>query len=259
MDKRIGAQYYTIRETCQTLEDFDESCRKVCEIGYKIVQLSGIGNFDGADIKKILDKYGLTCVCTHRPGENFLNNIEKEIEYHKTIGCKVCGIGCLPGIKWDDTINNYKELAEDFIKKFIPVRDKLKEHGLSLAYHNHSFEFEKYDGVYIFDMLQDAFGKDSFSFILDVYWLAFSGIDPAKFIREHKGEMICVHFKDLKIVQRIQKFAEVGNGNLDWDDIIAACDDAGVEYALVEQDTCDADPFDSLKISYDYLSKKGFN
>lgn len=41
MDKRIGAQYYTIRDHIQTIEDFDESCRKVKEIGYQIVQISG--------------------------------------------------------------------------------------------------------------------------------------------------------------------------------------------------------------------------
>ena len=51
---------------------------------------------------------------------------------------------------------------------------------------------------------------------------------------------------------------EVGFGNIDWDDVIAACEDANVEYALVEQDICRRDPFESLKMSYDYLSGKGF-
>ena len=47
MDKRIGAQYYTIRDFCGTLDDFDYSCKKISEIGYKTVQLSGIGDFSG--------------------------------------------------------------------------------------------------------------------------------------------------------------------------------------------------------------------
>ena len=51
---------------------------------------------------------------------------------------------------------------------------------------------------------------------------------------------------------------EVGKGNLDWDDILAACEEAGVEYALVEQDTCETDPFDCLKTSYEFLKQKGF-
>ena len=59
MDNRIGAQFYTLRKCCKTLEDFDESCRKVSEIGYKVVQLSGIGDFSADEIKTVLDKYGL--------------------------------------------------------------------------------------------------------------------------------------------------------------------------------------------------------
>ena len=85
MDKRIGAQYYTIRDFCQTLDDFEKSCEKVSKIGYKTVQLSAIGDFEPNDIKTILDKNNLKAVCTHRPADNYLNNIEKEIEFHKII------------------------------------------------------------------------------------------------------------------------------------------------------------------------------
>ena len=51
-------------------------------------------------------------------------------------------------------------------------------------------------------------------------------------------------------------FAEVGNGNLDWDDIIAACDEAGVHWFIVEQDTCPGDPFESVKMSLAFLETK---
>ena len=47
-------------------------------------------------------------------------------------------------------------------------------------------------------------------------------------------------------------------GNIDWDEIIEACEVSNVEYALVEQDICDGNPFDCLKTSYDYLTQKGF-
>ena len=53
--------------------------------------------------------------------------------------------------------------------------------------------------------------------------------------------------------------AEIGEGNLDWDAIVAACDEAGVKWALGEQDRSKRDPMESLKMSYDYLCGKGFN
>ena len=252
MDKRIGAQYFTIREFCQNIEDFDKACKKVKEIGYKTVQLSGIGNFSADEIKPILEKYGLQAVCTHRPPDSYLNNIEGEIEFHKKIGCKICGIGCMPGF------NVEKENIEKFIKDFSSVTKKLDESGLIFAYHNHAIEFEKVKGKYVFDIITDSMAADNFKYILDVYWLSYAGINPAKFIRERKGKIACVHFKDLKVVSGQPQFAEIGQGNIDWDDVISACEEAEVKYALVEKDRCDGNPFDSLKISYDFLKNKGF-
>ena len=45
---------------------------------------------------------------------------------------------------------------------------------------------------------------------------------------------------------RTQLFAEVGEGNLNWHAILDACKEAGVEWYIVEQDTCQRDPFESL-------------
>lgn len=253
MDKHIGAQYYTIRDYCQTLEELDASCKKVSDIGYKTVQLSAIGNFSGSDVRKILDKYSLKAVCTHRPPDNYLNDIDGEIKYHKAIGCNVCGIGAMPGF------NAKEKTINEFAQNFSTVCKKLNEAGLIFAYHNHAFEFEKVNGKYVFDIIDEGMNAENFKFILDVYWLSVAGINPAKFIREHKGKIECVHFKDMKIVEGTPKFAEVGCGNLDWDDIINACEEADVKYALVEQDSCDGDPFVSLSKSYSFLKNKGFN
>ncbi|MDD6483655.1 MAG: sugar phosphate isomerase/epimerase [Clostridiales bacterium] len=252
MDRKIGAQYYTIRNFCTQLSDFDASCKRISDIGYKTVQLSGIGDFDKDSVKEILDKYNLKCVCTHRPAQNYLERLDDEIAYHKTIGCEVCGLGAMPGF------NARTETIEKFISDFKPVAEKLKENGLIFAYHNHAFEFEKIEGKYVFDIITEGMDCDNFRYILDVYWLSYAGINPAEFIRARKGKIACVHFKDLKIKDNKPCFAEVGSGNIDWDDVIGACDEAQVGCALVEQDECDGDPFDSLKISYDFLSGKGF-
>ena len=252
LDKRIGAQYYTINSFCQTLEDFEESCKKVAAIGYKTVQLSGIGNFSAEEIKPILDKYNLQPICTHRGVNNYLENLDEEIVFHKTLGIEICGLGCMPG--QDVSL----EGIENFVKNFKPVAKKLEENGLVFAYHNHSFEFEKVDGRYAFDILLESF--ENLKLILDVYWLAFAGINPASFIRSHPDNVLCVHFKDLKIKGGNKQYmAEIGQGNLDWDDIITACEEADVKYAFVEQDICEGDPFDCLETSYKFLKTKGMN
>ncbi len=252
MDKRIGAQLFTIRDFCQTLDGIDKSMEKVSRIGYKTVQLSGIGDFSADDVKKILDKYSLEAVCTHRSPEKYMNDLDGEVDYHNKIGCKICGIGSMPGFKADaDTVDK-------FLYDFNPVAAKLKENNLIFAYHNHAFEFAKEGGKFVFDILTDGIKSDNFKFILDVYWLAVAGLNPSKFIMEHSGKIACVHFKDLKIKGNDPTFASVGEGNLDWDGIIRSCKESDVGYALVEQDICDSDPFDCLARSYEFLSQRGF-
>ena len=65
MHMRIGAQMYTVRDSCQTLEGFAESLRRIADIGYRIVQVSGTCPFEGAWLKQQLDRNGLTLSLIH--------------------------------------------------------------------------------------------------------------------------------------------------------------------------------------------------
>ena len=58
---------------------------------------------------------------------------------------------------------------------------------------------------------------------------------------------------------RTQLFAEVGEGNLNWTSILDACKEADVEWYIVEQDTCQRDPFESLGISLRNLKEMGIH
>ena len=66
---QIGAQFYTVRNQCQTLDDFALTLRKVADIGYKTVQISGTCPFDAQWLKEQLDATGLKCVLTHIPAQ----------------------------------------------------------------------------------------------------------------------------------------------------------------------------------------------
>jgi sugar phosphate isomerase/epimerase len=71
--------------------------------------------------------------------------------------------------------------------------------------------------------------------------------------------MPLVHLKDMVMRGREQLMAEVGEGNLNWPAILDACRDAGVVWYIVEQDTCQRDPFDSLGISLRNLRAMGLH
>ena len=79
---RVGAQLYTLREYCKTLDDFALTLRRVADMGYSIVQVSGSCAFEADWLKKELDRNGLQCVLTHTPAPRILGEIQKVCEEH---------------------------------------------------------------------------------------------------------------------------------------------------------------------------------
>lgn len=256
MDRRIGAQLYTVREHMQTIEGFDETCKKIKEIGYQLVQISGTP-LKADEMRCVLEQYGLQVVTSHRGFDGFLENLDEIIDYNRTLGCTLCGIGSMP---WG--IRGNPEEINQFIKDADRVSKELKNAGMQFGYHHHAFEFARLGGARVMDRLIAETDPDAFHFIVDTYWLQVGGVNPADFIRNLGDRAEAIHFKDLSINPEkdfAQEMAEVGEGNLDWDSIIAACEAAGAKWALVEQDTCKGDPFEDLKKSYGYLKCKGFH
>jgi sugar phosphate isomerase/epimerase len=96
---------------------------------------------------------------------------------------------------------------------------------------------------------------------IDTHWVQAGGGDPAAWIAKvaRRGPAPVIHFKDFAVdaETRERRFAEIGEGNLNWPAILEACRAASVEYVLVEQDTCDGNPFDSLEKSYRNLVAMG--
>ena len=254
MDKRIGAQLYTLRDFCQTKAGFEESMKKLQEIGYKQIQVSGIGPIPAEDLRGICDRYGIVVTCTHRAMDNYENDLDGEIAFHKALGCDIAGLGAMPGEFREHGLT--KAGIMEFIQRMNKINAGLQSAGITFAYHNHAFEFEKIDGKFAMDYIIE-YGE--FSFIVDTYWLAYAGLNPAEYIQKLGNRAVCVHFKDLAIINDQIVMAEVTEGNLDWDAIVRACGEAGVQWALVEQDVCRRDPFESMTISYNALAEKGFH
>ena len=255
----IGAQMYTVRDFCKNTVDFAETLKKIADIGYKTVQVSGTCDYDAEWLRDELKKNGLSCVITHTPFDKIINDTETVIANHKTFGCKYIGLGCMPKLG-----EVTREVADDFISKALPAAEKIKESGCLFMYHNHSKEFTEnidgWDGC-VLDYLAEKFPVGTMGFTLDTHWVKVGGFDPIEYLEKLAGRTPCVHFKDLVYGEDGKsKYAPVGSGLLDFGAIISTCEKLGVEYALVEQDDCyGRDPFDCLKESYDYLKSEGLN
>ena len=250
MDKGIAAQLYTLRDFTKTSQDIAATLKKVRQIGYEAVQLSALGPIDTHELKKILDGEGLTVCATHIEYSQMRDETQSVIDEHKFLECKFVAIGGLPP-ECRMGIDGYRKFAREASQ----VAEKLKEGGLIFGYHNHSFELEKFDGKTALDVLLEESNPEVFTAEIDTYWIQHGGGDPAEWIRKVKGRIPLVHFKDMGVCDGKQVMAEVGEGNLNWDAILKACKSSQVLWYIVEQDTCQRDPFDSLAISLTNLRK----
>jgi sugar phosphate isomerase/epimerase len=245
---QIGAQFYTIREHCKNLEDFAESLKKVADIGYRTVQISGVCPYEPQWLKEQLDQIGLKCVLTHIPGPRLIEDPEKVAKEHDVFGCEHVGLGAYG---FDETRG---QSVEEFAESYGKVAQILKENGKTFMYHNHSHEFRRVNGRRIFDQIIEALPEMGVT--LDTYWVQVGGGDPAQWLERLKGRVPCIHLKDCAYEQ---KMAVVGEGNINFDRVFQAAEAAGTKYMLVEQDNCNGeDPFDCLKRSYMYLKANGF-
>ena len=251
----LGVQFYTLRKQCTTLEDFSESLKRVSDMGYKAVQISGVCPYEPQWLKEELDKNGLKCVLTHIKGDLMIEDPIKVCNDHKVFNCRNIGLGCIPGGKVTD------ETYAKFVEDFKPVAEVFKREGHKLFYHNHQLEFQRSEnGMLFMDRLLEDFTPDLLGITFDTYWAQFGGVNPAEWLGKMKGRVECIHLKDMKIIGKEQKMAYVGEGNINFPKIIEVAEDVGVEYLLVEQDDCgEMDPFECIKRSYDYLTSLGLN
>ena len=245
----IGAQLFTVRELCQNLEGFAETLKKVADIGYRTVQVSGTCAFDAAWLRDQLDRNGLQCVLTHTPVPRLTGEPDQVIRDHDVFGCDRIGLGW-----WAfDADMSY----ERFMATFPPIAAKMKDGGKYFMYHNHDQEFKRLDGKLIIERLMEDVPAELMGFTLDTFWVQAGGGDPAQWLERLSGRIPCIHLKDYAYGRSM---AVVGEGNINFDRVFQKAETGGTQYMLVEQDDCHGeDPIECLRRSYLYLKACGFN
>lgn len=254
---KLGVNLFSIRKFLQNEADVRETFRKISEIGYDVVQLSGAAPMAAETVRDISKEYGLPVVCTHSPLDRILHDTDALIRDHKTYGCPVIGLGALP-LEMRTKEADLRELIGAMRE---PVA-KIRAAGLAFAYHNHDFEFKPLidTGNRIYDILLAE--CTDWQLIPDTYWIAFAGEDVKGTLKRiGVGRMTNVHFKDMTRDDK-REICSCGAGCLNFASYLPLCRALGTENILVEQDNANdaADPFGELENSYRTLRplmKKG--
>ena len=185
---KLGAQFYSIRDLCETPEGLRDAFRRVKEIGYDIVQISGIGaSITAKDIAACVAEFDLPVTCTHMPYDRIVGDTDNVIAENRLFGCDEIGIGGL---------GRFTEIgaARERFDALREAAKKINAAGMTFAFHNHSGEFVKTAyGKLVHEELQK---RTSIEFEIDTFWAFNAGLDPVKLITDLKDRIRVIHLKD---------------------------------------------------------------
>jgi sugar phosphate isomerase/epimerase len=247
---KIGAQLFTINAYTRTPAEIEASLRRIKALGFDVIQISGFGPCDPDLLAAWVKELQFDVCVTHVPWARLADpgELKKLIGEHKKLGCSHIGLGGGPA---DLSYEAYTQ----FIKKVREICKQVGDEGIIFGFHNHDGEFEKWNGITALDRLFNE--CPDLYFILDTFWVQAGGANPADYIRKFKDRIRVIHFKDYRMKGRVRRFAEIGQGNLNWDVIIPLCVEQNIPYAVIEQDNdYMVDPFESLVMSRDFLTQK---
>jgi sugar phosphate isomerase/epimerase len=250
---QVAAQLYSVRDYTKTPADVAKTLKKIRHIGYQTIQVSGMGPIAEEELKKIMDSEGLYCCVTHEPGPTILDKPQKVIDRLKKINCPYTAYPYPGGISFDS-----KESVLAFANRLDKSGEILRKAGITLTYHNHQIEFRKVDNQIILDLIYKNTRPENLQGELDTYWVQYGGCNPADWCEKLKNRLPLIHLKDYGIDEKNNPvFREIGSGTLDWPAIISAAEKSGCKWFIVEQDDhwINNDPFEALKISYDYIKE----
>ncbi len=181
---KYGIQMYSLRDITGTKMDY--ALKSVAEMGYSFVEFAGFFGIPAAEIKAMLDNYGLYCSSTHTGWQEVANDFDKTVKYHKIIGNRNI---IIPGADLSS-----QDKIDAFVTMVNEVKPQLAAEGIEFHYHNHSHEFlPNNDGSLIHKQLEERTG---IMFQIDTYWAFAAKKDPVEMITRLKDRIRVIHLKD---------------------------------------------------------------
>ncbi|MET1023719.1 MAG: sugar phosphate isomerase/epimerase [Pseudoxanthomonas sp.] len=226
----IAVQMYTLRN----IPSLEDRLKLVHDAGITAVETVGTQDVTAPELKRLLDQYGIQAVSTHAPLADLRKDPDAVVAFNKAIGNHVLVVPYLQEEERPKDAAGWTALGRELGQ----IANKVKAQGMTLAYHNHDFEFAKFGDKTGLELMFEGAGS-ALKSELDLAWVARAGYDPAAFLGKLKGRVIAVHAKDNAPKGQAAEehgFAALGTGVLDWNKILPAADRAGVKWYIIEHD-----------------------
>jgi sugar phosphate isomerase/epimerase len=261
--RTVGLQLYTLRNELE--KDLNGTLKKISELGYNSLEAAGYNNrkfygLKGKEFKTLVNSMGMILPSSHLVTEktspdaklDIMEGLQASVDDAAELGVKYLVYAYLRPDERKN-LDDYKRLAVQFNK----AGELCKKAGIQFAYHNHDFEFIKFDGQMPYDLLLKETDPSLMKMELDLYWITKGGYDPLQYFKSHPGRFKLWHVKDMDNTSE-KSFTEIGNGTINFQPIFNAAKESGMEYFFIEQDHCKGSPVESIKTSYNNLKKIKF-
>jgi sugar phosphate isomerase/epimerase len=253
--RKLGLQLFTVRESL--MKDSADTLAQVADAGYAGVELfQHSGALAPAQLYPHLVKLGLKVIGGHVLIDTLSDTalLEKTVTEYAKMGAKHLALAWLqPELRGG--LEAYRSVA----KLVNRAGQYAQAQGITFAYHNHDFEFEKVeDGRTAHQVIMDETDPELVKAELDLFWVAKAGFDVIKTLNHLKGRVSLVHVKDMTGDDQ-RTFEIVGDGVMDFDKILPTADKAGADWFIVEQDQCPKGEIESVRKSYQNIVQRGWN
>jgi sugar phosphate isomerase/epimerase len=163
----IGLQLYSAWE--ELARDFHGTLRRIASMGFAQVEYFGGLNRQAAEVRQALEAAGLRCPSAHWPMAELVEDFEARLECARELRVRylVCAMPWVRDasqLRADPaagpfamvfqaiaalTLDDWKWNAEQLNR----MGERARKAGIELAYHNHNFEFRRYEGAAAYDRL----------------------------------------------------------------------------------------------------------
>lgn len=243
----IGLQVYSLRT--EMAQDFEGTLEKLAELGFKEIEFAGYFDKSPAQVRRILDRLGLSSPAAHIQLSAIRAGLEREIDTAATIGQKYIVVPSLPAD--ERTLDHYRRHAELLNR----AGEASKAVGIKMGYHNHSFEFEQQEqGKMGYDYLLYLTEADLVAMEMDLFWAVNANQDPVTWFQKYPGRFSMLHVKDMGTDGSM---VDVGRGTIDFAELFTHADSAGFEHYFIEHDN-PSDGINSIAYSYNSVNNIRF-
>ena len=274
--KEIGIQLYTLRDQIDA-DGIEAILKKVADAGYKWIEPYGYEERKflkktPGEFQNICADLGMSVPSVHSVTEvSSSGGKDAIIDQMKTTADDAIALGS-KYLVWAFLKPEERTSMDDYkrhVETWNQFGEICKEAGIQFAYHNHDFEFQKFEGEseYPYDLIMRETDHDNVKFEMDLFWVSIAGQDPVEWFKKDPGRFHLWHVKDMVkeedkyVVEDLDRFfAPVGKGVIDFKRIFDARQSSGMKYFFVEQDFCKQgiSPLDNIKISWNYLNNADF-